>query len=223
MFTLLASSLLLLCVSAQQTVLSIDTRLTYSSDDWKPGSVCILNKNGTFVGSQGGCIDFGPQPCADLFQYATAPGASVSLKFNGTGIALHTVSQPSAGLANLASEVTVTLDGQDTAYKTEPVQAALKCPVPFSRDGLEGDAEHTITVTLRVAAGAARDDGGPTESENVPFLGIQSFTITDGTSAALNDTKDTKDGRAPRNSAAGLRGAASCTLLMAVFSGILFA
>lgn len=178
----LSLSLLAALVYAQQTpVLADDKQLKYSAANWKTGTPCKFTSDGEFEPGVAGCFNLGKEPCAATFQYTDAPGASVSLTFKGTGIALNTLTQPDG----VPTNVTVTLDGKDTPYTTEVVKAALTCQSgAFVRGGLDKDAEHTITVTV---ADGATDDR--------PFLALHSFTIVTGD--APDNATETTPGAEP--------------------------
>ncbi|EJD54789.1 hypothetical protein AURDEDRAFT_156569 [Auricularia subglabra TFB-10046 SS5] len=214
--SVLSLSLLSALVSAQQTaVLADDKRLKYDAGNWKTGSPCAYGDDGKLVGGQPGCFNLGPDACAASFQYTNDPGATVALSFKGTGIVLTTLSQP----AGLPTNVTITLDGQDSAYTSEVATASpIACPLAFQSGDLNKDAEHTITV--KITEGGAGDR---------PFLGIHSFTIVTGDAPEDNATETTTgaDGgptsTAPPNAAGASTRAGFAAVFAAFIAFIAFA
>lgn len=211
----LSLSLLAALVSAKQTpVLADDKQLKYSAGNWKTGTPCVYTRDGQLEPGHPGCFNLGREACAASFQYTDAPGAAVTLTFKGTGIALATLSQP----AGVPTNITVTLDGEDTSYTSEVVKAALTCQAAaFQRDGLDKDAEHTISV--KTPGGAASP-----EDTDRPFLAIHSFTIVTGdapdeTTGAEPDPTSTT----PPNAAAAPGRAGSGAIFAALIAFAAFA
>ncbi|KAL0565430.1 hypothetical protein V5O48_016594 [Marasmius crinis-equi] len=180
-------SLFSLGVIAQEvTVNETDTKqITYGGGAGN-ASICKYTDNGTFIGGQAGCWNVQPQPpCTEFAAMGQENTSWASWKFKGSSLRITSL------LSDFSPLFNVDIDGKTSEVDGAQIgkdSRAFTCFTLFSVDGLDGNVEHTVNLTVKGASPSRNTTNERDGRVLVGPLSLINYTYTESSNASSSSS-----------------------------------